>query len=44
MDFVYSDRAGNKDATSYKAAMETYRNQIASFVQRLTHLAEKVRP
>ena len=30
MDFVYSDRAGNKDATSYKAAMETYRNQIAA--------------
>lgn len=29
MDFVFSDRAGNKDFTAYKAAMETYRNQTA---------------
>lgn len=38
MDFVFSDRAGNKNMESYTAAMETYRKQISNIKAELKSL------
>lgn len=38
MDFVWSDRAGNKDMAAYQAAMETYRKQISDISSELKSL------
>ena len=35
MDFLFSDRAGNKDYRAYSASVETYRNQVTDVMSQL---------
>ena len=35
MDFLFSDRAGNKNYRAYSAAVETYRNQVTDVMSQL---------